>query len=84
MTDQSAQGGSHLVMGAGVIGGRVAQMLAARGDRVTVVSRSGSGPADVAHVAADARDAETMGRLADGAAVIYDCVNPPYHRWPVD
>jgi len=84
MTDQSAQGGSHLVIGAGVIGGRVAQMLAARGDRVTVVSRSGSGPADVAHVAADARDAETMGRLADGAAVIYDCVNPPYHRWPVD
>ena len=34
--------------------------------------------------AADARDAETMGRLADGAAVIYNCVNPPYHRWPAD
>jgi hypothetical protein len=59
-------------------------MLAGRGDRVTVVSRRGSGPAVVMRVAADARDAETMGRLAEGAAVIYNCVNPPYHRWPAD
>jgi len=84
MTHQSDRAGSHLVIGAGVIGGRVAQMVAERGDPVTVVSRSGSGPAGVTHVAADARDAETMGRLADGAAVIYNCVNPPYHRWPAD
>ena len=25
-----------------------------------------------------------MARLAEGAAVIYNCVNPPYHRWPAD
>jgi len=25
-----------------------------------------------------------MTRLASGAAVIYNCVNPPYHRWPAD
>jgi nucleoside-diphosphate-sugar epimerase len=84
MTDQSEQGGSQLVIGAGVIGGQVARLLAERSDRVTVISRRGSGPAGVTHAAADARDAETMGRLADGAAVIYNCVNPPYHRWPVD
>ena len=75
---------SHLVIGAGVIGGRVAQLLAERGEQVSVVSRSGSGPADVTRVAADARDAEAMTRLASGAAVIYNCVNPPYHRWPAD
>jgi nucleoside-diphosphate-sugar epimerase len=93
---------SHVVIGAGVIGSRVALLLAERGEQVSVVSRSGSGPADttwvadmtrsadttrVAHVtrvAADARDAEAMTRLAEGAAVIYNCVNPPYHRWPAD
>jgi nucleoside-diphosphate-sugar epimerase len=75
---------ANLVIGAGVIGGRVAQMLAERGERVSVVSRSGSGPDGVTHVADDARDAETVRRLADGATVIYNCVNPPYHRWAVD
>ena len=75
---------SHLVIGAGVIGGRVARLLAERGEPVSVVSRSGSGPEDATRVAADARDAETMTRLATGASVIYNCVNPPYHRWPAD
>jgi nucleoside-diphosphate-sugar epimerase len=74
----------HLVVGAGVIGGRVARLLAERGERVVVISRSGSGPAGVACVAADAADADAMARLADGAGVIYNCVNPPYHRWPAD
>src|SRR6266699_3808057 len=75
--------GSDLVIGAGVIGSRVARMLAEQGHRVSVVSRRGSGPAGVTNVAADAADAGTMARLADGAAVIY-CVNPAYHRWPTD
>jgi pyruvate/2-oxoglutarate dehydrogenase complex dihydrolipoamide acyltransferase (E2) component len=70
-----------LVVGAGVIGSRVAGMLDERGDRVRVVSRHGSGPAGVA---ADAADAGAMARLAEGASVIYNCVNPPYHRWPAD
>ena len=70
-----------LVIGAGVIGSQVADMLAQRGDRVSVVSRRGSGPAGVA---ADAADAGAMARLAEGVSVIYNCVNPPYHRWPAD
>jgi nucleoside-diphosphate-sugar epimerase len=89
-------GESDLVIGAGVIGSRVAQLLAERGDRVIVASRRGSvpktperpgapaGAPGVTHVAADAADAAAMARLADGAAVIYNCVNPPYHRWPAD
>ena len=77
-------GESAVVIGAGVIGNRVAELLAERGDRVSVVSRRGAGPDGVAHVAADAADAGAMARLAEGAAVIYNCVNPPYHRWPAD
>jgi nucleoside-diphosphate-sugar epimerase len=80
-------GESVLVVGAGVIGSRVAGLLVERGDRVTVVSRRGSGPAEplaVTRVAADAADAGTMTRLAEGASAIYNCVNPPYHRWPAD
>jgi nucleoside-diphosphate-sugar epimerase len=56
-----------LVVGAGVIGSRVAGMLAERGDRVRVVSRHGSGPAGVA---ADAADAGVMARLASGAVLV--------------
>ena len=74
----------HLVVGAGAIGGVVAQMLADRGHEVVVVTRSGSGPAGVEHVAADAGDAEVMVRLAEGAAAIYNCANPRYHRWETD
>jgi nucleoside-diphosphate-sugar epimerase len=84
---------SDLVIGAGVIGSRVARLLAERGDRVTAVSRRGSAPErpgglaetpGITHAAADAADAAAMARLAEGAAVIYNCVNPPYHRWPAD
>jgi len=75
---------SDLVIGAGVIGSRVAEMLAGQGHRVSVVSRRGSGPAGVTPVAADAADTGAMTRLAEGAAVVYNCVNPPYHRWPTD
>ncbi len=46
---------------------------------------AGSGaaePGPIEAVAADASDAQAMARLTDGAAAIYNCANPPYHRWP--
>ena len=77
--------GRHLVVGAGAIGSGVARLLAEQGQSVLVVTRSGSSLAGgVETVAADAGDAEVMGRLAEGAAAIYNCANPPYHRWPTD
>ncbi|MDR2988390.1 MAG: NAD-dependent epimerase/dehydratase family protein [Nocardiopsaceae bacterium] len=74
----------HVVVGAGSIGGGIARMLSERGQPVRIVTRSGSGPAGIEAelVAADASDAGAMRRLTEGAAAIYNCVNPPYHRWP--
>jgi nucleoside-diphosphate-sugar epimerase len=82
-TEQRAQ---HVVVGAGPIGQGVARILVGRGDRVVLVSRSGAGPtvAGAQRVAGDASDGEAMASLARGAAVIYNCANPPYHRWPTD
>jgi nucleoside-diphosphate-sugar epimerase len=84
--------GLHVVIGAGAIGSGIARALAATDHRVRVITRSGSGPSGAAGsaslanppelVAADASDAEAMARLTDGAAAIYNCANPPYHRWP--
>ncbi|MDO8391371.1 MAG: NAD-dependent epimerase/dehydratase family protein [Actinomycetota bacterium] len=76
----------HLVIGAGPVGSGVASALAAQGTPVTVVTRSGSGPAHplVTLVKADATDASALTAAATGAAAIYNCVNPPYHRWPTD
>ena len=77
---------THLVVGAGPIGSAVVRRLAGAGDRVRVVTRSGSGPdlPGVERVAADASDAVRLGELAAGADVVYNCVNPQYHRWTTD
>lgn len=76
--------GLHVVIGAGPIGSGVARELAARGQRVRIVTRSGSGPAGISAelVAADASDADAIVRLTGGAVAMYNCANPPYHRWP--
>ena len=75
---------THLVVGAGPIGSAVARRLLAAGDTVRVVTRSGSGPEGAERIAADAADADRMRQLAQGADVVYNCVNPAYHRWATD
>jgi len=78
--------GVHLVVGAGEVGSTLATQLAKVGAEVVVVTRSGSGP-DVEGVTRKALDvADTSALLAavPEAAVIYNCVNPPYHRWVED
>jgi nucleoside-diphosphate-sugar epimerase len=76
----------HVVIGSGPVGSGVAELLAQRGDSVTIVTRSGTGPDHprITKVRADAGDAEALARAATGAASIFNCANPPYHRWPIE
>lgn len=74
----------HVVVGAGPVGSATAELLLARGDRVRMVTRRGTGVDGAEKVSADAGDAARMRELTDGAETIYNCANPPYHRWPVE
>ena len=74
----------HVVLGAsGGIGGAVARELAAQGQHVRAVNRSGKAdlPAQVELVRGDALDAESMRAVCVGASVVYNCVNVPYPEW---
>jgi nucleoside-diphosphate-sugar epimerase len=76
----------HVIVGAGVVGSRVARLLAQRGEKVRLISRRGTGPreAGIELVAADASDAERLTELSRGATAIYNCANPQYHTWLTD
>ncbi|MGV9303008.1 NAD-dependent epimerase/dehydratase family protein [Nonomuraea sp. NPDC004354] len=76
--------GKHVVVGAGQVGRHVARKLIAQGHEVVVVTRSGSGPEGVRKVAADVADSAALVEIARGADAVYNCVNPPYHRWLTD
>jgi nucleoside-diphosphate-sugar epimerase len=74
----------HVIIGAGPVGRAVAAVLARRGADVVLASRSGQGPEieGANRVAVDAADGDALSRLADGAQVLYNCVNPPrYDAW---
>ncbi len=77
---------AHLIVGAGSVGTATALLLARQGVEVRLVSRSGAGPDDpgIQKVRLDATDQAALTRAATGAVAIYDCANPPYHRWPTD
>ncbi|WP_262012535.1 NAD-dependent epimerase/dehydratase family protein [Micromonospora sp. Mcm103] len=76
----------HVIVGAGPVGTATARLLAERGERVRVVTRRGTGPEHQAieRVAADAADADRLAALTEGAAALYNCANPEYHRWRTD
>jgi nucleoside-diphosphate-sugar epimerase len=76
----------HVIVGAGAVGSATAHLLADAGHDVRIVSRRGLGPAHdrVERVAADAATPGALVPLARGAAAIYNCANPPYHRWATD
>lgn len=77
-------GDLHVVLGAGQVGPRLAEILVARGHRVRVVRRGEpgrSGP-EVEWRRADLTDPAAAAQACEGAAVIYDTTNPPgYGTW---
>ena len=74
----------HVVFGAGQVGRALSARLAGLDLAVRAVSRHRpSGLVDaVDWRAADASDPEAAIDAADGAAVIYQCLNAPYTTWP--
>jgi nucleoside-diphosphate-sugar epimerase len=72
----------HVVLGKGPVGSTLTDRLVAAGHDVRVLSRSGGRSTDrVEHVALDASDPAALTAAARGAAVLYNCANPPYSRW---
>jgi nucleoside-diphosphate-sugar epimerase len=74
----------HVVFGCGQVGRSLIDRLTGLGLAVRVVSRSRpSGLVDgVDWRAADATDAEAATDAANGASVVYQCLNAPYTDWP--
>lgn len=77
--------GIHVIFGAGPVGCHIARALVAKGLSVRAVNRSGSRPglmpAEVEMRAADLRDAGSALAAAEGAATLYQALNPAYHQW---
>lgn len=72
----------HVVLGRGPVGSALTAQLVERGHQVRVLSRSGgTGPGPVEHVRLDATDAAALTAATRGAAALYNCANPAYHRW---
>jgi nucleoside-diphosphate-sugar epimerase len=75
----------HVIVGKGPVGTTTAELLDARGHEVRVLSRSGGRSADgIEHRQVDASDAGAVAAAAQGAAALYNAVNPQYHRWATD
>jgi nucleoside-diphosphate-sugar epimerase len=75
----------HVIVGKGPVGTATAELLASRGHRVRVLSRSGGVSTDaVEHLAVDAADADAVTAAARGAAALYNAANPAYARWATD
>ena len=76
----------HLVVGAGWIGSELARQLTARGDNVTVATRSGTTLAGTTARVLDASDPVAFCLAAERMQTIFLCTNPPYpdwaRRWP--
>jgi len=74
----------HVVFGAGQVGHVLVAHLAGEGKAVRVVSlhQSQALPDGVDSRAVDVTDGDAAADAAEGASVIYQCLNAPYTEWP--
>lgn len=76
----------NVIFGTGPLGLSVMDALAAKGEPVTLVNRSGKVaealPGEVEVVKGDATDPASVAAITQGAAVVYHCAQPNYHQWP--
>lgn len=74
----------YVIIGVGGgTGGALARMLIGRGKRVRGVTRGGraGAPSGVEVLKGDATDRGSMRESCQGAAVVYNCVNPTFTNW---
>jgi nucleoside-diphosphate-sugar epimerase len=83
MTPAEGPSGRHVVFGTGAIGLALVDELSRAGMSVRAVNRSGRAqvPDGVDVVGGDASDPAFAAGAAAGATAVYQCLNPPYHRW---
>lgn len=67
----------YVVTGAGPVGWTVAEQLAAQGERVRILTRSGGGPdvPGIDRARVDASDARQVQAAFDGAAAVFHCIH---------
>lgn len=75
---------THVIFGTGPLAQAVMKELLRQGIPVRMVNRSGKAPVPdaVEIVAGDAYDPQVTRQLCQGAAVVYQCAQPPYTQWP--
>jgi nucleoside-diphosphate-sugar epimerase len=73
----------HVIFGTGPIGLAVMDELVRKGKSIRMVNRSGKAnvPDQVEVIQGNATDAAFTREACKGAAVIYNCTNPPYTEW---
>jgi nucleoside-diphosphate-sugar epimerase len=73
----------HVVFGTGAIGLATLDALRRRGETVRLINRSGTAPVpdDIEVLGGDASDPTFTTAAAQGAQVVYQTLNPPYHQW---
>jgi nucleoside-diphosphate-sugar epimerase len=77
---------THVIFGSGPLAQAVMRALLQDGQAVRMINRSGKRPADVPEqvemLGGDAYSTDFTRQAARGAAVVYQCAQPPYHQWP--
>ncbi len=73
---------THVILGAGPVGHAVAAALVARDIEPVVVTRRGTRVPGAISRSADFTDPTQAAAAVAGSHVVFQCAQPPYHRWP--